>query len=66
MGWKADLENRLLVSILARLFLDWVVQVRIPTQIYDEMGPVDEDPRWRIMGDFHKCTSISPFPSTTR
>ncbi len=30
-------------------------QVKIPTEIYDEMGPVDEDPRWQIMGEFHQC-----------
>ncbi|WWC91785.1 uncharacterized protein L201_006732 [Kwoniella dendrophila CBS 6074] len=27
--------------------------VRIPTQMYDEMGSVDEDPRWKIFAEFH-------------
>ncbi|WWD03733.1 hypothetical protein V865_001789 [Kwoniella europaea PYCC6329] len=27
--------------------------IRIPTQMYDEMGPVDEDPRWKIFAEFH-------------
>ncbi|WVQ84685.1 hypothetical protein IAT38_006840 [Cryptococcus sp. DSM 104549] len=27
--------------------------VRIPTEIFDEMGPVDEDPRWQIFTKFH-------------
>ncbi|WVR07608.1 hypothetical protein IAU60_004650 [Kwoniella sp. DSM 27419] len=27
--------------------------IRIPTQMYDEMGPVDEDPRWKVFGQFH-------------
>ncbi|OXH37725.1 Gly-Xaa carboxypeptidase [Cryptococcus neoformans] len=27
--------------------------VRIPTEVFDEMGPVDEDPRWEIFVEFH-------------
>ncbi|KAK8853296.1 hypothetical protein IAR55_004000 [Kwoniella newhampshirensis] len=27
--------------------------IRIPTMVYDEMGPVDEDPKWKIFADFH-------------
>ncbi|WWD19722.1 hypothetical protein CI109_104186 [Kwoniella shandongensis] len=27
--------------------------IRIPTMIFDEMGPVDEDPRWKIFAKFH-------------
>jgi Gly-Xaa carboxypeptidase len=23
--------------------------------MYDEMGPVDEDSRWKPLGDFHEC-----------
>lgn len=26
-------------------------QIRIPTQMYDEMGPVDSDPRWQTIAD---------------
>lgn len=31
------------------------IQIRIPTQMYDEMGPVDSDPRWQTIGQFHEC-----------
>ncbi|KAI0766929.1 carboxypeptidase S [Trametes elegans] len=27
--------------------------VRVPTQSYDKMGPVGEDPRWEVFGPFH-------------
>ncbi|WVQ75768.1 hypothetical protein IAR50_005399 [Cryptococcus sp. DSM 104548] len=27
--------------------------IRIPTEMFDEMGPVDEDPRWQIFAQFH-------------
>lgn len=33
-------------------------QIRIPTQMYDEMGPVDSDPRWQTIGQFHECASM--------
>jgi hypothetical protein len=29
--------------------------VRIPTEVYDVMGPVDEDPHWKIFTEFHSC-----------
>ena len=33
--------------------VDWLVEaVKIPTEIFDEMGPVDEDPQWRRIGTF--------------
>jgi len=31
--------------------------VRIPTEVFDEMGPVDSDPKWDVMGVFQDCTS---------
>jgi Gly-Xaa carboxypeptidase len=27
--------------------------VQIPTEVFDDMGEVGEDPRWYIFGDFH-------------
>jgi Gly-Xaa carboxypeptidase len=29
--------------------------VKIPTEIFDVMGPVGEDPRWDVFYDFAKC-----------
>ncbi|KAA8900765.1 hypothetical protein TRICI_006144 [Trichomonascus ciferrii] len=28
--------------------------VRVPTEVYDDMGPVDEDPRWNIFSNFRE------------
>lgn len=29
--------------------------IRIPTEIFDVMGPVTEDPRYEVFGDFAEC-----------
>ncbi|KAI0954058.1 hypothetical protein AcW1_006673 [Taiwanofungus camphoratus] len=49
-------------------FLDRAVNwlagaVRIPTESYDEMLPVGEDPRWEAFGPFHDYL-LSAFPQT--
>ncbi|KAK4689346.1 Gly-Xaa carboxypeptidase, partial [Tremellales sp. Uapishka_1] len=36
-------------------------QVQIPTEVFDEMGPVDEDPRWKVMTTFQDYLEAS-FP----
>ena len=30
--------------------------VKLPTEVFDEMGAVDEDPRWDAFYDFAECT----------
>ncbi|KIY65076.1 carboxypeptidase S [Cylindrobasidium torrendii FP15055 ss-10] len=35
--------------------------VRIPSEVFDAMGPVDKDARWNIFGDFHEYLRTS-FP----
>jgi hypothetical protein len=45
--YKADTKDRI---------ISWHTgAVKIPTQNYDEMGAVGEDPRWDVFGDFHAC-----------
>jgi hypothetical protein len=34
--------------------------IRVPTQVYDEMGEPGEDHRWDIFQELHDCTSTSP------
>ncbi|KAM0546638.1 hypothetical protein ACHAPJ_010776 [Fusarium lateritium] len=36
--------------------------IRIPTVAYDDMGPIDEDPRWKVFDDFEYYLRRS-FPS---
>ena len=31
------------------------IQVQIPTEIFDEMGPVEEDPKWKPLIKFQEC-----------
>ncbi|KAG6821197.1 hypothetical protein H0H93_004017 [Arthromyces matolae] len=34
--------------------VEWIAgAVRVPTESYDDMGPVGEDPRWNAFGPFH-------------
>lgn len=33
--------------------------IRIPTQVYDEMGDPGEDRRWDIFGQLHECESLN-------
>jgi Gly-Xaa carboxypeptidase len=37
--------------------------VKIPTEVFDIMGPVDEDPKWQVMPPFHDCKLKSLFPA---
>ena len=42
--------------------VDWLIEaVKIPTEVFDEMGPVDEDPKWKTMGTFQEYLERS-FP----
>ena len=42
--------------------INWLSQaVQIPTEIFDDMGPVDQDPRWKVFGTFHDYLEAS-FP----
>jgi Gly-Xaa carboxypeptidase len=29
--------------------------VRVPTEVFDVMGPIDEDPRWNVFYEFAEC-----------
>ncbi|KAI0072680.1 carboxypeptidase S [Panus rudis PR-1116 ss-1] len=43
--------------------VDWLAgAIRIPTESYDKMGPVGEDPRWEAFGPFHDYL-LSAFPN---
>ncbi|QOU22396.1 hypothetical protein BRETT_002575 [Brettanomyces bruxellensis] len=42
----------------------WGDMIRIPTQSYDLMGPIDEDPRWQIFAEFEKYLNAT-FPVFT-
>jgi Gly-Xaa carboxypeptidase len=39
---------------------DWLSgSVKIPTEMFDVMGPIGEDPRWDIFYNFSSCMSLS-------
>jgi Gly-Xaa carboxypeptidase len=39
--------------------VNWLSEaVKIPTEVFDVMGPVDEDPKWQVMPPFHDCELI--------
>ncbi|PCH36644.1 carboxypeptidase S [Wolfiporia cocos MD-104 SS10] len=37
--------------------------IRIPTEVYDEMGPIGDDPSWTVFGQFHDYL-LASFPQT--
>lgn len=42
----------------------WGDMIRIPTQSYDKMGPLDEDPRWQVFYEFEQYLNET-FPTFT-
>ncbi|KAI0073281.1 carboxypeptidase S [Panus rudis PR-1116 ss-1] len=43
--------------------IDWLAgAVKIPTESYNQMGPIGTDPRWKIFGSFHDYLAMA-FPS---
>lgn len=35
--------------------------IQVPTESHDAMGPIDEDPRWKVFGRFHEYL-LSAYP----
>ncbi|KAI0352310.1 carboxypeptidase S [Trametes cingulata] len=51
--WK-DLGETIASDKFKARAVEWLGgAVRVPTQSYDKMGPVGEDPRWKVFGPFH-------------
>ncbi len=55
---RANLEQEWLADLSTDDFFDASVKrlqgaVQIPTESYDDMKPVGDDPRWDIFADFH-------------